>query len=145
MEYPDMERTINDLAIKWQANTVLVEDAGNGTTFIRQNAGKWPHAIVGISVGTKSKEFRFDSCLTYIEEGRVYLPHEAPWLEDYENELLSFPNAPLDDQVDMTSQYLNWACGMADVKYGSRPILGVGHKGSYKHQYGKPRRINRHR
>lgn len=145
MEYPEMEQRINDLAIKWGANTVLVEDAGNGTTFVKANAGQWPHAIIPISVGTKSKEFRFDSCLTYIEEGRVYLPHEAPWLEHYENELLAFPNGTNDDQVDMTSQYLNWACGMADVQYGSRPLSGANNAGThYKRQYAAPRRINRH-
>ncbi|MBT8411275.1 MAG: hypothetical protein KJP02_05700, partial [Octadecabacter sp.] len=48
LEYPDMEKAINDLALKWGATAVLVEDAGNGTTFVKQNAGRWPHSVIAI-------------------------------------------------------------------------------------------------
>ena len=44
-----------------------------------------------------------------IEAGRVFLPETAPWLNDYEAEMMSFPNSAHDDQVDMTSQFLKWA------------------------------------
>jgi hypothetical protein len=43
-----------------------------------------------------------------IEEGRVYLPHSAAWLEDYVYELCGFPGLKHDDQVDSTSQFLDW-------------------------------------
>jgi hypothetical protein len=46
-----------------------------------------------------------------IENGFVYLPKNAPWLADYLHELMIFPKGKHDDQVDSTSQalqYLNW-------------------------------------
>lgn len=43
------------------------------------------------------------------EAGRVVLPRDAPYLPDYEIELLGFPSAKHDDQVDGTIQFLEWA------------------------------------
>jgi hypothetical protein len=42
------------------------------------------------------------------EAGQVLLPREAPWLASYLDELLGFPNACHDDQVDSTSQALRY-------------------------------------
>jgi hypothetical protein len=36
------------------------------------------------------------------------LPVEAPWLADFENELLAFPNGRNDDQVDALLLFLDW-------------------------------------
>ena len=44
-----------------------------------------------------------------IEEGRVLLPEKAPWLQDFQAEVLQFPQGRYDDQVDSMSQYLGWA------------------------------------
>lgn len=41
-----------------------------------------------------------------VDRGRVYFRACAPWLADFEDELLSFPNAAHDDQVDA----LAYAC-----------------------------------
>lgn len=42
-----------------------------------------------------------------MEAGLVFLP-TAAWLEDYLHELMMFPAARHDDQVDSTSQALAW-------------------------------------
>jgi predicted phage terminase large subunit-like protein len=42
------------------------------------------------------------------ESGRVYLPANAPWLDDYVREIKGFPGAKYDDQVDSTSQALDF-------------------------------------
>lgn len=44
---------------------------------------------------------------------QVYLPERAPWLPAYVHEILTFPNGKYDDQVDSTSQALNWFKGRA--------------------------------
>ncbi|WP_246165898.1 hypothetical protein [Wolbachia endosymbiont of Brugia pahangi] len=41
-----------------------------------------------------------------IESGKVFLLHQAVWLEDFEYEILMFPGIRHDDQVDSTIQYL---------------------------------------
>lgn len=38
--------------------------------------------------------------------GAQGIPKAAPWLKEYEDELLSFPNGKHDDQVDSTVQFL---------------------------------------
>jgi predicted phage terminase large subunit-like protein len=43
-----------------------------------------------------------------MEAGQVFIPESAPWLADYLNEILAFPNGKYDDQVDSTSQFLTW-------------------------------------
>ena len=42
------------------------------------------------------------------EAGDVLLPREAPWLAPYISELLAFPHGRHDDQVDSTSQALDY-------------------------------------
>ena len=44
-----------------------------------------------------------------MEAGRVFLPERAAWLLDYELELTLFPTKGVhDDQVDSTTQALDW-------------------------------------
>jgi predicted phage terminase large subunit-like protein len=44
-----------------------------------------------------------DTASLGFEQGTVYLPREAPWLGDFLHELLRFPDADFDDQVDSVS------------------------------------------
>lgn len=46
--------------------------------------------------------------LAMIEEGRLRLPIEAPWLDVLLKELGNFPVGRHDDQVDALSQFLRW-------------------------------------
>ena len=43
-----------------------------------------------------------------IEQGRVWLPHDAPWREPFLHELTTFPKSAYDDQVDSVAQALAW-------------------------------------
>lgn len=43
-----------------------------------------------------------------MEAGQVYVPTDAPWLPDFQQELLAFPSSRYDDQVDSVSQFLIW-------------------------------------
>ncbi|WP_431285086.1 phage terminase large subunit [Humitalea sp. 24SJ18S-53] len=54
------------------------------------------------------KEARLLAQAPMFEAGQVLLPREASWLATYLSELLAFPNGTHDDQVDSTSQALNW-------------------------------------
>ena len=58
--------------------------------------------------GTKVE--RLNAVSPQFEAGNVYIPHPsiAPWVHDYVEELVAFPNAPTDDQVDATSQALRY-------------------------------------
>jgi len=116
LEFNEMVTTIEDTATKWnrlipgtQVAAILVEDKGSGTQYIQTRKALAPAPVIAIEVGTSSKEFRFDGVCPMFEGGEVFLPSATGWLPDYERELLGFPYANHDDQVDMTSQYLAWA------------------------------------
>lgn len=111
LEFPAMITRIEDVARDWHATAILVEDAGAGTQYIQMRQGRAPAPIISQPTGNKSKEFRFDAVAPMFEAGEVWLPKQAPWLADYEEEILAFPNATFKDQADMTSQYLAWARG----------------------------------
>jgi predicted phage terminase large subunit-like protein len=55
----------------------------------------------------KDKESRLISQIDLFEGGSVLLPKDAPWLEEFVHELLSFKGRH-DDQVDALSQGLAW-------------------------------------
>lgn len=58
--------------------------------------------------GTGDKITRTSTQSAKLEAGCVFLPEEAPWLGEFEREVLQFPNGKFDDQVDSISQYLGW-------------------------------------
>jgi hypothetical protein len=54
------------------------------------------------------KVVRMSAQTARIEEGRVYLPESASWLEEFRSEVMAFPNGRHDDQVDFLAQALAW-------------------------------------
>ena len=66
-------------------------------------------ALPVIKVNPKNDKItRFAAVTALIEAGKIHLPKQAPWLADFESEILSFPNGNHDDQVDALTQYLDW-------------------------------------
>jgi hypothetical protein len=54
----------------------------------------------------KNKIARAETAVALVDAGRVYLPRNAAWLPDFLDEIVSFPVAAHDDQVDV----LSYAC-----------------------------------
>lgn len=80
--------------VVWQG----VEDKGSGIGIIqtaaRLNRPRRPlHAVT-------DKVDRASPAAVWYENGLIYHQKDASWLDDYEAELLSFPNGRHDDQVD---------------------------------------------
>ena len=109
-DIPGVRDMMIELARNFEADEVLIEDAGPGQHLIPElNNGPYDFGtpIIGIKpVGSKTD--RMAGVSPCIESGQVFLPEEEPWLDTFLNELLAFPNAKHDDQVDSTSQFLNW-------------------------------------
>lgn len=53
-----------------------------------------------LQVGRRDKEARARSIQGRMQQGKVYLPKNAPWVTDFMRELLLFPGGAHDDQVD---------------------------------------------
>lgn len=107
LNYPDLKRTIKDLAAGYRATSVLIEDRASGTQLIQELKYEGVHTVVGCSPDG-DKVMRLHAQTATIENGFVYLPNEAPWLGDFLHEVTSFPNSKHDDQADSLSQFLAW-------------------------------------
>lgn len=89
-----------------KARKKVIEDKANGPAVI-SSLKKKISGLVAYNP-TESKIARFNSITPLWEAGNVWLPDSsiAPWIDNYVEELLAFPNGSHDDQVDFTSQAL---------------------------------------
>src|SRR6185437_710385 len=106
LEYPELKRMIAVQATQWKARVVLIEDKASGTQLIQELRDE-PYSVRAIKP-EGDKVMRAVAQTALIENGFVHVPVSAPWLDDYLQELGSFPFAKYDDQVDSTAQALKW-------------------------------------
>lgn len=106
-EFPDLRNQILAQARRMKGSRVLIEDAGSGIGLIQDLKRTGGVRATGIRPD-RDKTARLESASLVVEAGDVYLPDFAPWLDEFLNELLAFPNGRFDDQVDSFSQFLIW-------------------------------------
>jgi predicted phage terminase large subunit-like protein len=104
VDYSALKERANAHARAYKANKIVIEDAGAGTYLI-QVLNKLGLPVVAVRP-ERDKKTRLLVQLAKFEAGLIYFPRQAPWLAEYEAELLAFPNVRFDDQVDSTSQAL---------------------------------------
>jgi predicted phage terminase large subunit-like protein len=87
---------------------VSVEDAANGPAIVSDLRDTIPGLVLWAH-GGKSKIERLAAVSPLYEAGQVFYPHPsiAPWIEAHIEELVTFPNATNDDQVDTATQSLD--------------------------------------
>ena len=106
LEYPDLKRAVVEQARLFDATRVLVEDASSGQSLTQDLKHDGFYLVTPIKP-KGDKVMRLSAVTAAIEAGQVFIPAQAPWLEDYLHELMMFPAAKFDDQVDSTSQALS--------------------------------------
>lgn len=116
LEYPDLKRLVVHNMNKWDAKHVLIEDKASGVQLI-QELEKTHSKVKGIKC-TDEKTMRVLQQTPAIESGNVLFPEDAPWLECFLKEALSFPFAKYDDQVDSMAQAIKWV--ETHVEYATR-------------------------
>ena len=108
VNFPDLRRAAVWLRYQFKPNVILVEDKASGTQLIQE----LKHARINVQAylpppGT-DKIMRLHAQTTYFDNGRILLPKEAPWLSEYIAEITGFPGTRNDDQVDSTTQFLDY-------------------------------------
>lgn len=107
LEYPALRKRIISYAQRWIPDAVLIEDKGSGTSLLQDlRADGSLHAIAVEPDGDKVMRASRESAK--IEAGTVMLPVSAPWLAEFQREILQFPGGRYADQVDSMTQYLGW-------------------------------------
>lgn len=108
-QVPDLQRLIISVSRDYPDAVLLIEADGVGRGIAQS---LWDRKLVPRRPlpirPTADKSARFYRHLPLIEEGRLLLPQQADWLGDYVSELLAFPVGRHDDQVDSTSQALDY-------------------------------------
>ena len=109
MDFVSQVRAMQRMSSKWpDALEKIVEDKANGPAIISAIGSRIPGIVPYTPRGSKTA--RAYSVSPLFEAGNVYLPpmdEEHPWVKKYVDELLAFPNAEHDDQVDSTTQALD--------------------------------------
>jgi predicted phage terminase large subunit-like protein len=108
LDFPGLKRAIHDLARRHNATIVLIEDKASGIQLLQElRADNFSLARPAPQLDG-DKVMRLRAQTAKIANGFVLFPKEAPWLDTYLRELLSFPNSKYDDQVDSTVFALAW-------------------------------------
>jgi predicted phage terminase large subunit-like protein len=123
LEYPELKRAVLLHHKRWRQSTasysLLIEKKGSGLSLIQDLYRDNIHAI-GINPDG-DKVMRMAAQAAPIEAGAVHLPSNAPWLDEFKKEILSFPRGKYDDQVDALSQGLQ----RARASGPPRPVFGT--------------------
>ena len=109
LNYPELKRAVIEQAQRHSVNTVVIEDKASGIQLIQDLQYEGRFMVKGYKAPPGAdKIMRLHAQSLVFESGRVWLPEEASWLHDYQNELISFPGTKFDDQVDSTTQALDY-------------------------------------
>ena len=109
LNFPQLKRSVRELADLYHANLVLVEDKASGTSLIQELRAEEFSDVQAAPSLDGDKIMRLHGQTAKIEGGFVLFPKEAAWLDAYVHELVGFPNAKNDDQVDSTVFALAWS------------------------------------
>ncbi len=104
-DYPRLRDAAVALAQRHQPTAILIEDASTGIALSQElrQAGRFVVKAIPVE---RDKVTRLWLQQAKFEAGLVHFPRAAPWLATLEAELLTFPQAKHDDQVDSLSQAL---------------------------------------
>jgi predicted phage terminase large subunit-like protein len=101
----------------------VIEEGGISHGLIQSLCEKHVNVVDYKPKGDKSE--RLISQIDLFMGGSILLPKDAPWLEAFVAELLSFPGRH-DDQVDALAQGLAWNRGVWKPPLVQRRTIGLG-------------------
>ncbi|TDR85287.1 phage terminase large subunit [Enterovirga rhinocerotis] len=106
-EYPSLKRAVREQQQIHRASVVLIEDKSSGIQLAQELIHEGLYAVQRYR-SQLGKTERMHAQTAMIENGLVLVPESEPWLDAYLDELTLFPHGKHDDQVDSTSQFLEW-------------------------------------
>lgn len=107
MEFPALKAEAIRLYRQFKPHHILVEDKSSGTQLIQEMKEVQMYNVKAVKP-SGDKETRLVRHSVKFENGRVKLPREAYWLHEFRLELISFPSSRFADQVDATTQALDY-------------------------------------
>jgi predicted phage terminase large subunit-like protein len=109
LTFPELKCAALELFKKYPVEKLLVEDRGSGISLIQELKSEFVWCLEPYTPTQGSdKQMRLEAQSIKFERGKVHLPSQAPWLDEYVQEITGFPGSKYDDQVDSTSQALEF-------------------------------------
>jgi len=116
LEFPELAKLVVSHAQKFQADSILIEDHGSGTSLIQDAKRRGLQGVVGHRPSS-DKASRMQAQTPKLESGSLFLPKSAPWRDDFLFEYKAFPKGRHDDQIDALSQFLQWRQNREDNSF----------------------------
>ena len=105
MDYPTLEQKCLELANLYYPNQILIEDKASGQSLVQSMKRRTRLPVKAVKID-RDKIARVNAISGYVEAKRVWLPNNEGWVNDFINELTTFPGSAHDDIVDSVTQFL---------------------------------------
>jgi predicted phage terminase large subunit-like protein len=108
-DFPELKQRMIRLNSYWRGKglrAVYIEDKASGQSLIQELKRESGVSVIPYKV-VNDKVARVNAILPIIEGGRVLLPDQSDWLDDFIDESVSFPNGNHDDQVDAVTMAID--------------------------------------
>jgi predicted phage terminase large subunit-like protein len=122
--YDKLRSTCKHMIRQHRPCVALIEKAGTGIALLSdlQHFGWMERKAI---VPRDSKLMRLRSHITVILDGKIALPESAEWRQDYVAEFVEFPKSKFSDQVDATTQFLEFMATNPTLKTVERSGRGA--------------------
>ena len=107
MDFPTLRCAAIAAYQQYKPSVILIEDASSGTQLVQDLKEHDIYCVKPVRP-EGDKKTRLFAQASVFESGKVYLPTNARWVDDFIHELTAFPSAKFDDQVDAMSQALTY-------------------------------------
>lgn len=125
LEYPALKAAVIREQKRYKADRVLIEKASTSFSLAQELRERKDQRGLWVSRKPKAdKQERAIAQTARLEAGLVRIPVEAPWRAEFKRELLGFPRAKHDDQVDALSQFVKYLAGPGRAFLATDPITG---------------------
>ena len=101
-DFPELKQRLIRLNGKWRGKglrAMYIEDKASGQSLLQELKRESGMSLIPYKV-VHDKVARVNAILPLIEGGRVFIPEQSQWLDDFIDEAVSFPSGRHDDQVD---------------------------------------------
>lgn len=105
MDFPTLEQKAIEIGAEYMPNQIFIEDKASGQSLVQALKRRTRLPVKAVKVD-RDKTARLNAVSGFFESGRVFLPHNESWVNDYVEEMTTFPAAAHDDSVDSTTQFL---------------------------------------
>jgi predicted phage terminase large subunit-like protein len=116
IDFVDLRDELRHFRRVYRPIAILVERAANGHALISELTRKFAKLLVPIEPNGRSKSARLRVHADTIVAKRIWLPTQATWREGFVKEFIEFPRGKFTDQVDATTQFLDYADDFADLE-----------------------------